>query len=423
MATPTSTNKVTDHFMVAQPPRSVSTTTLPLTFFDIRWFFCCPMQLLCFYELPNCSTFQWTQTVLPHLKESLSLTLRHFFPFAANLTWPPPPQEPYIHYQEGNGLQVAVVESKADFNHLVANHARDFKSLKSLFPQLPIISTLLSNTSTQVVPIMAIQFTVFPNSGISIGLTLNHLAADATSFYHFIKCWTWIHRSQTEDLTSVSLPYCKKDVIQDPYGIKSIYLKDIRSWGDLGPVGEVDPGNVLITSIVKRAKIEQLKHLVTTQSKANGELLQMRMSTFVVTCAFMWVNLMRLQEKISGGLLGDDILYYFVIAADCRQQLAFPISGTYFGNCLAQILVSARRGELMGESGIAVAAKAIARKILEFNKGALIGAEKWVSNTKEILKHGRLVSVAGTPKFRVYDTDFGWGKPKKYEDPSHPCAN
>ncbi|KAI9177427.1 hypothetical protein LWI28_015114 [Acer negundo] len=262
---------------------------------------------------------------------------------------------------------------------------------------------------------MAIQITVFPNSGISIGLTLNHLAADATSFYHFIKCWTWIHRSQTENLTSVSLPYCNKDVIQDPRGIKSIYWKEIRSWGDLGPVGEVDPGNVLITSIVKRAKIEQLKHLVTTQNKANGELLQMRMSTFVVTCAFMWINLMRLQEKISGGLLGDDILYYFVFAADCRQQLALPISGTYFGNCLAQILVSARRGELMGESGIAVAAKAIARKILEFNKGALIGAEKWVSDTKEILKHGRLVSVAGSPKFRVYDTDFGWGKPKKYE--------
>ncbi|KAK2650972.1 hypothetical protein Ddye_018461 [Dipteronia dyeriana] len=338
MATPTSTNKVTDHFMVAPPPGSVSTTTLPLTFFDIRWFFCCPTQLLCFYEWPNCSTFQWTQTVLPHLKESLSLTLRHFFPFAADLTWPPPPQEPYIHYQEGNGLQVVVVESKADFNHLVANHARDFKSLKSLFPQLP-------------------------------------------------RC--------------------------DPRSIwNQIYLFE-RYY--LGRIGEIDPGNVLITSVIKRAKIEQLKHLVTTQSKANGELLQLRMSTFVVTCAFMWVNLMRLQERINGGLLGDDIHYYFVIAADCRQQLAFPISGTYFGNCLAQILVSARRGELMGESGIAVAAKAIATKIWEFNKGALIGAEKWVSNSKEILKYGRLVSVAGSPKFRVYDTDFGWGKPKKYE--------
>ncbi|KAK1568925.1 hypothetical protein Q3G72_030505 [Acer saccharum] len=225
------------------------------------------------------------------------------------------------------------------------------------------------------------------------------------------------HMTSTASRALYSLQRRQRSSGCDPRSvwIQIYLLKDIRSWGDLGPVGEVDPGNVLITSIVKRAKIEQLNHLVTTQSKANGGLLQMRMSTFVVTCAFMWVNLMRLQEKISGGLLGDDILYYFVIASDCRQQLAFPISGTYFGNCLAQILVSARRGELMGESGIAVAAKAIARKILEFNKGALIGAEKWVSNTKEILKHGRLVSVAGTPKFRVYDTDFGWGKPKKYE--------
>nr|GEW98640.1 malonyl-coenzyme A:anthocyanin 3-O-glucoside-6''-O-malonyltransferase-like [Tanacetum cinerariifolium] len=25
------------------------------------------------------------------------------------------------------------------------------------------------------------------------------------------------------------------------------------------------------------------------------------------------------------------------------------------------------------------------------------------------------ISVAGTPKIKIYDTDFGWGRPKKFE--------
>lgn len=38
-----------------------------------------------------------------------------------------------------------------------------------------------------------------------------------------------------------------------------------------------------------------------------------------------------------------------------------------------------------------------------------------MSDLNEIFKHGRLVMVSGSPKFRVYETDFGWGKPKKFE--------
>ncbi|KAK3184253.1 hypothetical protein Dsin_031539, partial [Dipteronia sinensis] len=74
-----------------------------------------------------------------------------------------------------------------------------------------------------------------------------------------------------------------------------------------------------------------------------------------------------------------------------------------------------KRRDLMGEDGITVAAIANGRKIFEFGKGgALIGAEKWVSNLKQVInKEERLVTVAGSPKFRVYETDFGWGRPKK----------
>ncbi|KAL5861218.1 hypothetical protein ACOSQ3_002528 [Xanthoceras sorbifolium] len=408
--------KVIDQSQVAPPPGSVSTTTVPLTFFDILWLSCNTMQRIFFYELPY-PALHYTQTVLPRLKESLSLTLRHFFPFAAKLMCPPPPHQPYIVYNEGDAVQVTVAESDADLlNHFVGNHARDVKTLKSFFPELSFVS--LASNDTQVAPNMAIQFTVFPNSGISIGVTFNHVAADGRSVQHFMKSWAAIHRSQREDLTSFSLPYCKRDVIKDTQGLSSVLLKDLRNINtedhllrDFG--GDVLADNVLTTFTMKRAKIEQMKRWITTHSENDDELGQVHMSTYVVTCAFTWVNIMKLREKIRGSSDNDDMLYSLLFGADCRERFELSIPGTYFGNCLTHVCVSVKRRELMGEAGIGIAARAIGRKISELGKGALRGAEKWASNFTEVFKHQRVVTVAGSPKFRVYETDFGWGRPKK----------
>jgi hypothetical protein len=62
-----------------------------------------------------------------------------------------------------------------------------------------------------------------------------------------------------------------------------------------------------------------------------------------------------------------------------------------------------------------MAARAIGKKVKELESGVLVGAEKWISKWKEVSEQGRLVTVAGSPKLRAYETDFGWGRPKKTE--------
>eukprot|EP00268_Persea_americana_P054803 TRINITY_DN6314_c3_g1_i1.p1 TRINITY_DN6314_c3_g1~~TRINITY_DN6314_c3_g1_i1.p1 ORF type:complete len:115 (-),score=25.25 TRINITY_DN6314_c3_g1_i1:241-537(-) len=47
-------------------------------------------------------------------------------------------------------------------------------------------------------------------------------------------------------------------------------------------------------------------------------------------------------------------------------------------------------------------------------EGVLKDAETWIPRSSALVKE-RVVSVAGSPKFRVYDTDFGWGRPRKVE--------
>ncbi|KAK1567347.1 hypothetical protein Q3G72_011106 [Acer saccharum] len=71
----------------------------------------------------------------------------------------------------------------------------------------------------------------------------------------------------------------------------------------------------------------------------------------------------------------------------------------------------------MAESGIAVAAKFIGRKLCELGKGVLAEIDNISvsAGAEKAMKNGRVVTVAGSPKFRVYETDFGWGRPKNCE--------
>ncbi|GMN61205.1 hypothetical protein TIFTF001_030288 [Ficus carica] len=65
------------------------------------------------------------------------------------------------------------------------------------------------------------------------------------------------------------------------------------------------------------------------------------------------------------------------------------------------------------------AAKAIGKEVtrlLEISSEALTEmTEKSVMKFKEVTERWQYVSVAGSPKLGVYETDFGWGRPKKSE--------
>lgn len=110
-----------------------------------------------------------------------------------------------------------------------------------------------------------------------------------------------------------------------------------------------------------------------------------------------------------------DKLYGFLLSFDCRNRLEYPVPPTYFGNCIKPSIVDVKKSELIGENGTVLAAEAIGRKIKEMGRCDFRGIDQCVSSIIEGRKSGRLIPVAGSPKFNVYDTDFGWGRPCKVE--------
>ncbi|OMO98820.1 Transferase [Corchorus olitorius] len=414
---PSYTVNVLDQFNVSAPEGSVPTTTLPLTYFDMPWFPCPPMQSLFFYEYPH-STSSFLQTTLPILKHSLSLTLQHFFPLAAKLMCPQPPLKPYILYNDGDSVSLTIAESTADVNHLKANYPRDIRLLHPFVSQLPSSSTVAAD-GIRVLPIMALKVTVFPNAAICIGFAHCHVAADGSAFMHFVRSWSSVCKSNGDYSASLR-PFHNRHEIKDPAGCNDgalkIYWHWISSWKEnFRPAKEMAAvDKVRASFVLTRAQIDKLKQWLMTQCKNSNDLEELHISTFVVICSIVWICMIKSHVSETSSA-NDDKFYYFLFAVDCRSRMEFLLPVTYFGNCLAPAIVKARKGELIGENGIIAAAKTIARKVKQMENGAMEEVKEGPSKLEEMFRSGDHVGVSGSPKLRIYNMDFGWGRPTKVE--------
>ncbi|CAL0322671.1 unnamed protein product [Lupinus luteus] len=409
---------------IAPPHDSVPSTNLPLTYLDIPWFYCHPIKRIFFYEFPY-PTQHFMQQTLPILKHSLSLTLKHFFPFVSKLIAPPHPRIPYIRYINGDSLPFTVAESDANFKALISDSPQDVTDFHPFVPSMP--SHVMEEDGTRVIPLMAIQVTVLPYSGFSLCLTFNHLAADGKSLHHFLKFWASVCKAKG-DLASVEgslpLPFHDRDKVKDPKGFKLIYLNELRDpiskdMEFAGLVRDDSSNKVRATLILSRDQIEKLKKWVSIKCTTTYGSRTLRISTFVVTCSLMWATMIKSEEsKGNNNCVTKDYdeLCYLFLLADCRNNPELSLPSTYFGNCLATGIIAIKRGIIVGENGIIEIANAIEREVRDLKSDVMKKFDTLMSDYKELGKQekSKLV-IAGSPKLNVYDTDFGWGGPKKSE--------
>ncbi|KAJ4796505.1 HXXXD-type acyl-transferase family protein [Rhynchospora pubera] len=114
------------------------------------------------------------------------------------------------------------------------------------------------------------------------------------------------------------------------------------------------------------------------------------------------------------GLANDDGPFIGTFPADCRSRLNPPINDEYIGNCVAPCIARMTASDIAGPGGYVRACVALKEAIIKTTKEPLDGCEGWLD---ELLKlpAGRMANFAGSPQFKVYETDFGWGKPGRVE--------
>ncbi|XP_059648915.1 phenolic glucoside malonyltransferase 1-like [Cornus florida] len=425
--------KVIENCRVSPPSGAVADQFLPLTFFDIQWLPLPPLQKLLFYEFHH-SKAHFIETLIPHLKHSLSLTLKHFFPFTSNMIIPSSnSSKPQIRYVEGDSVSVTFSESSDDFNYLTGNQPRNADQFYPLIPQIPeIYSTNVSGSGTiVVVPLAALQVTVFPESGICFGFAYHHVLADGKAFNCFMKSWASVAKfgGDAELLAGGYLPFCDRTMIKDPTGLDTIFLSQVCGERKLEELCQTQcpprssNNNVRATFVISRTDVQRLKDSVMAhRGQQHSTVPLLHVSTFTVTCAYMWVCILktRASTSVDKDVDEEDELDHFVVAADCRERLDPPIPATYFGNCLAPCFVTARHGQLMEEKeGFFVAVElfgeAIDKRLHKGEpEGVLKASETWLSDFNN-LNMRRLMSLTGSPKIGIYEPDFGWGRPRKSE--------
>ncbi|GMI87775.1 phenolic glucoside malonyltransferase 2 [Hibiscus trionum] len=392
---------------------SANEFTLPLTFFDTYWFKFPPVQSLYLYQLndSHSTPSYFNSEILPRLKQSLSLALSHYLPVAGYLKWPPGAAKPVVSYTPNDGVTLTVAESNvANFDTLISYEMHRAKDLHPFTPQL-----VLSDDKAEI---LALQITLFPRQGFSIGTAAHHSAFDGRIASMFMRSWAYLCKHGTNKLPPELTPSFDRSVIKDPSGLVLLFLNQWRAVFDDNTISFKIPASLqAVSDAVVRATFEfssrdikGLKEKALSELEPDGSGKQQRhLSSFVVTLAYTATCLVKAKGD------GDrDVVIDFGV--DCRGRLDPPAPPTYFGNCVVNYSSSADVRNFVGEDGFAFAIDMVSGLVEKVKKGVLEGAVMNVSNFYAPKLPGtQLIMVAGSPKLNVYDADFGESKIKKVE--------
>ncbi|KAG4922758.1 hypothetical protein JHK86_051571 [Glycine max] len=232
---------------------------------------------------------------------------------------------------------------------------------------------------------MAIQVTVMSHSGFTICITFRHVAVDGRAFHHFMKFWASI---------------CK-------------FKGDLENVESKGEIRDVASDRVCRTFVLSHDHVEKLKKWVSIKCKSHGLAMPQHITTFVVTCPLIWVCKVKSEEAEVGTIVPtNDESYILAFMLDYCNCPECSIPFEYFGNYLVCGNAEVKRSKLVGENGVVEAAIAIGSEVRHLQRETFQGAETLMSNLTEF---AHMTILAGSPKLQVYETDFGWGKPKRSE--------
>ncbi|XP_022148508.1 phenolic glucoside malonyltransferase 2-like [Momordica charantia] len=386
--------------------------SLPLTFFDLPFITIPPTERLLFYSLPAAADApsHTSDSILQKLKNSLSLTLSHFFPLAGNVVLPEDSPEPFILYKPGDSVSLTVAQADAaDFHHLSSDEIRKANESHFLVPQFETSDT------TCVAPILSLQITLFPGVGFCIGIATNHMAVDGKTSTTFLRSWASIctHESSESHLPPLDFD---RTALKDPDGLHKLYLKyrdiflfHLRNLGQtfrLAPKKAVPDDVAGGTFELTRADIDNLRTAAGSRR---------RLSTFVLTYAHVStcvVKAQRMDPKSKVALL---------FPVDWRPRLGGSLVGAnYFGNGVGPCGLILEAGELLGENGMGLVSNKLSDLIVAMDEKVKMNEivefmDDFYVRFFGAMPIAKTMTVAGSPRFGIYDIDFGWGRCRKVE--------
>eukprot|EP00250_Pteridium_aquilinum_P021243 c25065_g1_i3 orf=297-1841(-) len=422
-----------------------------LSCLDIFWQDMHYNQRLIFYEsTPACFTedgqpgvalqkgSDGRSAVMEKLKSSLALCLVHYYCWCGRIAKGGEPDRRL--FIDCNDAGVEFVEAYLDLP--ISHLAKDGYQMKPIFEQLCQHPDHKGDCLYSS-PLLSIQGTLFSDGGLALGIAQSHMVADGQSLWNFMVSWgecsrgvplslppvhkrellavpdpspekaTWIFETETKDEdneeeeTDSSLGE-KGDVKTN----SSLEDKDINVGLNPSTNGNKESSEASLGSESQPDPLVQCFFDLSSSAvkKLKGEAGQ-GYTSYEVTCAHFWqrLDIARREPSLDPTR--------FAVLGNFRTRLTPPLPPAYFGNVISFGVTLSRVHKICTET-LGATASRIHEAIVSMKEGLLVGFMHWLETHDNRMidayvssVKGKSLNVASSPRFPVYQVDFGWGKP------------
>lgn len=409
------------------PDRKSTLGDLKLSVSDLPMLSCQYIQKGCLFtrplQIPN-------DSLISLLKQGLSRTLSLFPPLAGRLT------------TDGDGhVFLTCNDAGADFIHAnaadvfirdilgpthVSEHVREFFACDGTV-----------SYAGHFRPILAVQVTELAD-GVFIGCAVNHAVTDGTSFWNFFNTFAEACRGvkrisrPSPDFSRDSI-LISKAVLKLPEGGPKVTFSNDASLrerifsfsreailklkdrtnnrtalieNDIEILGKQKNDTYSQSDNNKVASIIEnwLKNgAVSKQNAAVAEI-----SSFQSLCALLWRAVTRARK------LPSSKTTTFRMAVNCRHRLEPKLDPYYFGNAIQSVPTCASAGEVLYRDLRWCAEQLNESVRAHDNANVRLFVKDWESNPRCFPlgnPNGASITMGSSPRFPMYDNDFGWGRP------------
>ncbi|KAM3411851.1 hypothetical protein ACQJBY_003492 [Aegilops geniculata] len=370
-------------------------TKVTLATFDLPYITFYYNQKLLLYRLPQgAGDFQ---DVTARMADALGDALAYFYPLAGRIR-----QEKgdggalYVDGEEG----AEVVEAAAEGVSVDQLAGEDCGEEAEKLMQQLIPYTGVMNLEGLHRPLLAVQFTKLKD-GLAVGCAFNHAVLDGTATWHFMSSWAELCRGAA---APSALPIHNRAMARSVrVGLTLPASAEAHEKTD--PNGPKKP-------LVARVFSFPEPVVARIKAAANAALPPgaKPFSAFQSLGAHIWRSVSRARE------LGPADITVFAVFADCRARLDPPVPATYFGNLIQAVFTGVPAGMLLGGPP-ELAAGMLQKAIGEHDAAAVTRRLDEYEAAPKLFHYSdagpNCVAVGSSPRFRVYDVDFGFGRPER----------
>lgn len=378
-----------------------------------------------------------TPALLSLLKDGLATTLSHFPALAGR-----------FRTDEDGYIYITCNDRGVEFVHAAAKnvHIRDILSPVHVPDVVKGFFTFDRTVSYKghFIPILAVQVTELAD-GVFIGCSVNHSVTDGTSFWNFFNTFAEVCRG----VKRISRPadFTRNSVLISPAVLK------VPEGGPVVTFNEKDPLSERIFSFSREAilelkakvnnrkfgdndfellakqsndtwkdakmasKIENwIRNAVVVSKPQNGVATNetetittaVEISSFQSLSALLWRCVTRARK------FHPTKTTTFRMAVNCRHRLEPKLNPLYFGNAIQSIPTYATAGDVLSKD-LRWAAEQLNKNVLEHgNETVRKFVADWESDPRCFPLgnfDGGMITMGSSPRFPMYDNDFGWGRP------------